>query len=475
MNIRADGAINSEQGLFEPRIIEAERAFVWKTRASQKRRYWLGSPDRFLPEVAHSPLNQRAWVVQERFLAPRALHFGLNGCVYWECTALTASEVLPADFDLILPDEQMPKRMSRTAALQWTKTTNAFDKYEIWDRFARTYSMSKLTLESDRSIAISGLARVICKRLGLEPNDYLCGLWRPRFVQDLMWQRDRDLGEVSGRSTANQSPSWSWLSVEGEVLGGLSEYASRRLKEDWVWTVAELIDVEVLTQNSQTFGLVTGGSATLRGPLCKATLMPSGGCRQTEALQSMDHLVTIGGTTLAQDDPFELGLDDNTIAGLDQVFHTDLYLLVVSMCYERALFKSANTDKNKYKVTGRPECVCLSIHPSVEWADQCITILSHSGMPLNRHHGLPNAEPRRFECLVLSLSGDRGTFVRRRVVFFEMQSLRIGGDDFNPPNRMRRQWTADCLSLMKHFRTLHVSPDHYKAVDESLMYTIAII
>src|SRR4051794_28133579 len=45
-------------------------------------------------DVEEGPLNKRAWVLQERTLAPSLLHFTREQ-VYWECATLRASETFP--------------------------------------------------------------------------------------------------------------------------------------------------------------------------------------------------------------------------------------------------------------------------------------------------------------------------------------------------------------------------------------------
>ena len=45
-------------------------------------------------EVDSAPLNQRAWVFQERFLSHRNLMFGRD-CLFWECDSNRASETFP--------------------------------------------------------------------------------------------------------------------------------------------------------------------------------------------------------------------------------------------------------------------------------------------------------------------------------------------------------------------------------------------
>lgn len=47
--------------------------------------------------VDRAPLNKRGWVLQERLLSRRILHFGAD-MIYWERSLLSASEICPAGF-----------------------------------------------------------------------------------------------------------------------------------------------------------------------------------------------------------------------------------------------------------------------------------------------------------------------------------------------------------------------------------------
>ncbi|SPO06552.1 uncharacterized protein DNG_09242 [Cephalotrichum gorgonifer] len=47
--------------------------------------------------VDRAPLNKRGWVLQERLLSRRILHFGAD-MLYWECSLRSASELCPAGF-----------------------------------------------------------------------------------------------------------------------------------------------------------------------------------------------------------------------------------------------------------------------------------------------------------------------------------------------------------------------------------------
>jgi len=54
--------------------------------------------------VQNFQLNARAWVFQERLLAPRALHYA--GCdLFWECKAVLASGAYPKGVLWIVPDD----------------------------------------------------------------------------------------------------------------------------------------------------------------------------------------------------------------------------------------------------------------------------------------------------------------------------------------------------------------------------------
>ena len=56
--------------------------------------YCLVDRNMWSREVDDAPLNQRAWVFQERFLSPRNLSFGVNR-LFWECAELRACETFP--------------------------------------------------------------------------------------------------------------------------------------------------------------------------------------------------------------------------------------------------------------------------------------------------------------------------------------------------------------------------------------------
>lgn len=65
--------------------------------------YTLFPRDDWLQDLEHGKLNQRAWVVQERFLSTRIMHFSASQ-VFWECLENRSSEAFPISVpELALP------------------------------------------------------------------------------------------------------------------------------------------------------------------------------------------------------------------------------------------------------------------------------------------------------------------------------------------------------------------------------------
>lgn len=98
-NIAATGSSNSDEGCFRDRDnLLVRRCIItsnWerlqgKTYNIVDLNFWRGN-------MMDAPLNRRAWVVQERLLARRLLHFGRTQLL-WECHELDACETFPEAF-----------------------------------------------------------------------------------------------------------------------------------------------------------------------------------------------------------------------------------------------------------------------------------------------------------------------------------------------------------------------------------------
>jgi hypothetical protein len=100
-NISATGAADSSNGLFftrDPQMlgsVEVELKLVGLEKTETSTTYTLIDFLFWRNELSRAHLHKRAWVVQERLLAPRVLHFGEKQ-LFWECCEMDAAESYPS-------------------------------------------------------------------------------------------------------------------------------------------------------------------------------------------------------------------------------------------------------------------------------------------------------------------------------------------------------------------------------------------
>jgi hypothetical protein len=171
-------------------------------------------------EVSGSPLLRRAWVIQERLLAPRVVHFGAHQ-IFWECNALKACELYPSGL-LQEGDDLEPAPKSReiisgppypeawASPDDWNDIGLCPQILRSWGDILEAYTLGQLTFESDKLVAISGLQKIYAN---LIKAPYLAGLWGFHLPRQLLWTVLRP----AERPKAYRAPSWSWASVDGQV------------------------------------------------------------------------------------------------------------------------------------------------------------------------------------------------------------------------------------------------------------------
>ncbi|KAF2121226.1 heterokaryon incompatibility protein-domain-containing protein, partial [Lophiotrema nucula] len=128
------------------------------------------------------PLCNRAWVLQERLLSPRVIHFG-NNELLWECMEERCCSCGPRQYWPGWLEEKKEFHPNALAALDAHGISNA------WRRVVSNYTSMKLTMEKDILPALAGAAKVmaqVLKTKGFETT-YLAGLWEFRFVEDCAW------------------------------------------------------------------------------------------------------------------------------------------------------------------------------------------------------------------------------------------------------------------------------------------------
>jgi hypothetical protein len=220
--------------------------------------------------MKYAPLNNRAWVVQERFLAPRILHFGENQ-LYWECNQKDSCETFPVSLHH-REIEGNPRFKSQQPVYGGTRLRCfsedwfgllKFDKdlinYDLWSNIVLAYTRCDLTVGSDKLVALSGVAQMMRRML---KDEYLAGLWRKWLPYHLLWYKEKPAD--TGRSVAYRAPTWSWASVDGEVW---SHPISLMDGEE---ILVNIIEAVVQNAGSNTTGSVVSGSIKMRGMLKQA-------------------------------------------------------------------------------------------------------------------------------------------------------------------------------------------------------------
>ncbi|KAI2625697.1 heterokaryon incompatibility protein-domain-containing protein [Hypoxylon sp. NC1633] len=201
---------NSESLFFNGRNPCTTNPTVEHHRHGDKREAIVLAHGQHYKEVAKAPLFERGWVFQETMLSPRIIHTGREQ-LYWICRQDSRCEAYPDGFPTKLEWEL--GTLSSSMRRDFTKTSSR-DLRQLWDLVVKQYSRTSLTYETDRLVALSGLARLWAS---LRPDDYIAGLWKKRILSNLCWIDDNDGAPQSkgGGPVLNSSyiaPSWSWAS-----------------------------------------------------------------------------------------------------------------------------------------------------------------------------------------------------------------------------------------------------------------------
>ncbi|KAJ9613324.1 hypothetical protein H2200_003266 [Cladophialophora chaetospira] len=221
--IAAQGASSAEIGLFPPKgpfeltprscplFVDGHSPSVWVK----------AEPPEWVASVGESALQQRGWVLQERLMSTRLIHFTQH-TIFWECAELCASEFEPDKTDIgglqtlsvLLPptsDQEVPAEVKENTM-------------SAWIGIVEDYTRRNLTVVTDKFPAISAIAERVALLTG---DEYIAGLWKSRLLDDLLWTglwkfpsyRTRSYTYSHGRDDIREgqyvAPTWSWASVIG--------------------------------------------------------------------------------------------------------------------------------------------------------------------------------------------------------------------------------------------------------------------
>lgn len=220
--------------------------------------------------LADSPLNRRGWVMQERLLAPRVLSFTPR-MVSWNCGQTETTEIWPRrnygnpylvdsiwglNHPFHLETRSLSQRGFQFHSQRHWGVQDVGPLIDWWYRLLDDYTGCELTKESDRLVAIAGVAR---KLRPIVSDQYVTGLWANSLPWALSWRANSY--EKRQPAAAYHSPTFSWAACPGQVemfrdsppsgevmlvsAASFIKYRSNRLSS----TAVQQSDVEPLTDD----------------------------------------------------------------------------------------------------------------------------------------------------------------------------------------------------------------------------------
>jgi hypothetical protein len=254
-NISALHAEDSTKGLFRDRNsralcsteVDIGMSNYYATKKA-RHAYVLANDYMIWTSMYDCPLSKRGWVLQERILAPRVLHFSRDQ-IFFECRTRIACE---------LYDAGLPNLFQYMFSEASDKANDAFWKkdraswYGMWKNWVRTYSAMSLTYPSDKLAAISGIAKMFQY---VVHDEYVAGMWRKDLISQLITWRGRTV-----RPSVYRAPSWSWASVDGEVW--FASYPHGREEAQ-----AEIVGLHIEYATEDETGQILSGWLDLKGSL----------------------------------------------------------------------------------------------------------------------------------------------------------------------------------------------------------------
>ncbi|KAE9582726.1 hypothetical protein CGMCC3_g1346 [Colletotrichum fructicola] len=263
-NISSSGAQDSSKGLFfqrDPRQSLTENVKICTEGLGLGEDYvdcTIVNSMFWTHAVGHCPLNKPGWVLQERLLSPRVLHFGREQ-LYWECRHHTAAECYP---------DGLPEALRNTAFVKFKRNptvpshntdqevaVDLFAYHRIWQSIVWSYSETQLTKASDKLIALSGIAKYFQAKM---KDMYVVGMWRSTLESSLLWKAD-PTGQIDGspsvRPEKYRAPTFSWASIDGRIT------TPDPTREN---LLIQVVDLHLDHESPDTTGLITGGYLDLK-------------------------------------------------------------------------------------------------------------------------------------------------------------------------------------------------------------------
>ncbi|KAH8685680.1 heterokaryon incompatibility protein-domain-containing protein [Tricladium varicosporioides] len=206
--IAATSATDSTKGFLDrpPRTSTLQYATI--PNSSHGPVYISTSIDNFSSDVEEGVLNGRAWVLQERALSRRTIHF-TERQTYWECGGGIRCESLTFMKNGKVSFRADPEFPNSVKA---DKRDNEAE-IKLFQSLFEDYTSLGLSHNTDRPIAIKSLAIELAKTF---ETNVRYGIFECYLHRSLLWYRFQD-SPMERIWDKSDIPSWSWMAYSGKI------------------------------------------------------------------------------------------------------------------------------------------------------------------------------------------------------------------------------------------------------------------
>lgn len=157
-------------------------------------------------QVEPPPVSTRGWILQERALARRVIHYTAHELA-WECHQAV---------ECLCGRVKTQERGNWKAAIwsAWNQASTASELHDLWDNLVDGFTERNLSHDSDRLVAFSG---IIAEFEAAGSGDIIMGVWKEQPIETMSWFVSPSQAITTRRLQTQIAPSWSWASLIGQV------------------------------------------------------------------------------------------------------------------------------------------------------------------------------------------------------------------------------------------------------------------
>lgn len=219
-----------------------------------------------MDHIEDAPLLTRAWAFQERLLPSRTLHFHAEELV-WECKSAVQCECQSLDRNFSFEETGMQGWLKNFVTGSLHDNNSAEELGHVWLDLVSEFGALRLTNESDRLPALSGLASKFSdKCLG----NYVAGIWEHDVARGLLFATSASEELQPLHQSQSSLPSWSWASA---YLHGLQISYGYILKRGFIQDPSfHILGMDLERSSSNPFSWVEHGVLHIQGHCASARI-----------------------------------------------------------------------------------------------------------------------------------------------------------------------------------------------------------